>query len=132
MTIAKPRPDRRLLALQAQTLPLPEAQDAFGFQVRLSESQWYRREMLEAYQLGHLKTLVRHAATAVPYYAGRLPVEAIQSATTLATACASTEGRINGDSPCSSANWACAARSCSSAAARSASLDTAGAAPSTG
>ena len=88
MTPAKPRPDRRLAALQAQVLPLAEAQEAFGFQMRLSESQWYRRETLEAYQLGHLKTLVRHAAATVPYYAGRLPTDAIEAATTLAQALA--------------------------------------------
>jgi len=83
---AKPRRDRLLKALAQQILAAPEARDAFAFQESLAESQWYGSRILETYQLGHLKTLARHAAREAPYYRGTLPLAKIESAATLAEA----------------------------------------------
>ena len=63
----------------------PEARDAFAFQEKLAQSQWYSRGHIEAYQLGHLKTLARHAAREVPYY-WSLPIAEIARAGSLADA----------------------------------------------
>jgi phenylacetate-coenzyme A ligase PaaK-like adenylate-forming protein len=83
---AKPRPDRLLKTLAQRVLAAPEARDAFAFQEQLAESQWYGRDIIEAYQLGHLKALARHAARAVPYYRDTLPLGKIDRAATLAEA----------------------------------------------
>ena len=83
---AKPRTDRLLKALAQRVLAAPEARDAFAFQERLAESQWYGRPVIEAYQLGHLKTLARHAAREVPHYREALPLAEIERAATLAEA----------------------------------------------
>src|SRR5512141_2742065 len=83
---AKPRPDRLLKTLAQRVLAAPEARDAFAFQEQLAESQWYGRLVIDAYQLGHLKALTRHAAREVPYYRDALPLAKIDNAATLAEA----------------------------------------------
>jgi phenylacetate-CoA ligase len=72
-------PDRTHRALKrAESAKLMgiEASEVIGFQRRLDESQWFASERLAAYQLHHLKTLVRFAARSVSAYrdldAGRI------------------------------------------------------------
>jgi phenylacetate-CoA ligase len=83
---AKPRTDHLLKNLSRRVLAAPEAHDAFAFQQRLAESQWYQPHVIEAYQLRHLKTIVRHAAREVPYYRDALSLAKIEQAATLAEA----------------------------------------------
>lgn len=80
---AKDRTDRLLKALAVRVLAAPEARDAFAFQEKLAESQWYSRDHIEAYQLGHLKILARHAAREVPHYRS-LPIAEIDRTASVA------------------------------------------------
>jgi phenylacetate-CoA ligase len=83
--------DRTHKALQrAEALRLPgiEASEVLNFQRILDESQWFKPEKLAAYQLQHLKALVRFACTSVEAYQSNIDAERVAKAGTLAAALA--------------------------------------------
>ncbi len=73
----------RLKRLRSSAVRSGEADQAFGFQERLAESEWFSSDKIKTYQLGHLKRLAGFAALNAPYYASKIDMLALMEAKSL-------------------------------------------------
>ena len=69
--------------LRPAVRPDADSKRVFESQLRLAKSEWFTAEEIEAYQLLHLKNLVRFAARNVPFWRSSVATEAIERAATL-------------------------------------------------
>jgi phenylacetate-CoA ligase len=79
---------RALKALEPAVVPGKAARAAFEHQLRLANSQWAARQLLDRHQLDRLKSLVRFAAEHTPYYRERIARDRLAGAATLGEALA--------------------------------------------